>query len=166
MSNADGRVTAIWGRRLSGGKGVAREGMNIRVVWTMTSGYRLILIMESVQVKRSIFPPAHVPASPSPSTALFSLHPRNFNFAPSLYPLSSSLLFPLLIFPSGWSLFNIDFLSKGRKYRESIELRMPHSRLSSPVVCSALCGGRWRAGGERCANVYAEYSPSRTVLFV
>lgn len=53
------RVERGGGVRESARKDV-REGVNVRPVRTMTSGYRLILIMESVQVKRSIFPPAHV----------------------------------------------------------------------------------------------------------
>lgn len=66
----------------------------------MTSGYRLILIMESVQVKRSIFPPAHVPLPPpltrrprASSCALtLSLPPSSH---PSLSPAISVLLFAL-----------------------------------------------------------------------
>lgn len=53
-----------------------------------------------------------------------------------------------LLIPLSFWLFNIDFLSKARKYRESIELRVAHSRLSNPVVCSALCGGPNERGEE------------------
>lgn len=56
----DRRVTVIRG---GGGRTVkgAREGVNVqRGADNDERGYRLILIMESVQVKRSIFPPAHV----------------------------------------------------------------------------------------------------------
>jgi len=81
---------------------------------------RLILIMESVQVKRSIFPPAHVHPFSTPSRSLF-LFPvilwitssslftpgparfRDFNFAPSLYPLLA-IIIPL---PAGHSLISI-----------------------------------------------------------
>lgn len=68
----------------------AREGMNVRRgADNDERGYRLILIMESVQVKRSIFPPAHVHpfSTPSPSPFLFSV---TFRIIPivSFYPCS------------------------------------------------------------------------------
>lgn len=63
------------------------------------------------------------------STTSLSSH-RSLSLSPSLH-------LPIHPCPDR-SLFNIDLLSKGRKYRESIELRAPHSRMSNPVVCSPL----------------------------
>lgn len=60
MSNVNRRVTVIQDGEDRTEKGV-REGVNVRRgADNDERGYRLILIMESVQVKRSIFPPAHV----------------------------------------------------------------------------------------------------------
>lgn len=159
----------------------ARVGVNVRRgADNDERGYRLILIMESVQVKRSIFPPAHVhPVStPSPAPLPFPVtlritptsslflplqfgpaRLRDFNFAPSLYPLLPPL--PIIIpLPAGRSLISIS--SRRVKNIESIELRRPHSRLSSPVVCSTLCGVR----GEGCANVHETFAIASSIVRV
>jgi len=113
--------------------------------------------MESVQVKRSIFPSAHIPrpAPPPPSPCRVYLPAAPFATPPPflflvlrvpaisisrhlLAPLGASRHpFPPAEPPSGWSLFNIDFLSKGRKYRESIELRTHEYQALSFVQCFA-----------------------------
>jgi len=111
------------------------------------------------------FPP-HLPSSLPPFpvtlriTPLFT--PCSLDLGGSAISISRHLFTPFHLpcrssspFRPSWSLFNIDFLSKGRKYRESIELRRPHSRLSSPVVCSTLCGVRGRKG---CVNVHEMFA--------
>lgn len=160
-SNVNRRMTVI---RSGGGctEKDAREGVNVRRgADNDKRGYRLILIMESVQVKRSIFPLAHVhPVShPIPSSLPFpcsgsppvvSFYSCSLNLWVPAISISRHLFtlfylaWPIIIpLPAGRSLIDyIDFLSKGRKYRESIELRRPHSQLSSPVVCPTLCGVR------------------------
>lgn len=120
-------------------RGAARVGVNVRRgADNDERGYRLILIMESVQVKRSIFPPAHVHPVSTPSPACSLALPRLRCGSPRVVSLSTPVVWtcetPRFQFraislppftssadhhpPSGWSLFNIDFLSKGQKYRE------------------------------------------------
>lgn len=133
----DRRVTVIRGKGDRTEKG-AREGVNVRRgVDNDERGYRLILIMESVQVKRSIFPPAHVHpfSTPSPPLLLFPVTFRitlSSLFTPVVWICEVSrfqfyaISLPSFTSPADYhppsdrSLFNIDFLSKGRKYRGSI----------------------------------------------
>lgn len=69
----------------------AREGVNVqRGADNDKRGYRLILIMESVQVKRSIFPLAHVHPFSTPSPPPF-LFPVMFRTTSSFYPCSLDL---------------------------------------------------------------------------
>lgn len=162
-------------------RGAARVGVNVRRgADNDERGYRLILIMESVQVKRSIFPPAHVhPVStPSPAPLPFPVTlriiPRRLSFYPcsldlrdSAISISRHLFTPFYLlcrssspFRAGRSLISIS--SRGVKNIESIELRRPHSRLSSPVVCSTLCGVR----GEGCANVHETFAIASSIVRV
>jgi hypothetical protein len=143
----------------------------------------LILIMESVQVKRSIFPSAHVfptppnpfpcrvylsaapfAAPPSPRSSFWSWGCLQFQFRAISSPPSraspspSRHPFPPAEPPSGWSLFNIDFLSKGRKYRENIELHV--AALTNVKPCRLFNALQRSTEGDGVAQMYAECSPA------
>lgn len=101
---------------------------------------------------------ASFPPSFHPSSSLWPCQSLQFQFraiSSPFTPLASltvSTLSLLLSPPSGRSLFNIDFLSKGRKYRESIELRVAALANVKPRrLFSALRGST--KGDESHANV-------------
>lgn len=62
--------------------------------------------------------------------------------------------------PSGWSLFNIDFLSKGQKYRE---YRVTQAALAIVKPPSFVL--HFAESGVRGVQMYTKRSPSRAVLF-
>lgn len=129
--------------------------MNVRMVRTMTSArareYRLILIMESGAGETLNFPAGvclslfffprslPVPLDSAPWVPAISISRHLFTFLPLLF--SPEPLFRPV------SLFNIDFLSKGRKYREYRVTRA----LSNLVVCFALWGTRMRRVHHPCS---------------
>lgn len=184
------RMTVIRGEGRGGGGGrAAREWMRgkggERPPWGGQWRARVpILIMESVQVKRSIFPPAHVyprfpPRSLFPPSSLLRFgFPRSSLFTPVVWTCEA-LRFQFRAIsllsspssadhrpPSGWSLFNIDFLSKGRKYREYRVTRAALATVKPRRLFYTLRGQRWREGRKGCANVHEMFAIASCIVRV